>query len=372
MEKLKAAVISCGMIANKAHIPAYQYYSDRCEVTAVCDVNEQTARQTAARFNIPKWYTDTEKMLADEKPDIVSVCVPNALHKDMTMLALSYGAHVICEKPAALNYADAGEMYAEAERLGKTLVACQVTRYNPEFMFAREMFEQDVLGDVYYSEFAIVRRRGVPKWGAFHKKSASGGGVMCDLGVHLLDSALWIMNSPRVKSVSGFTSSYLAKNEQNIVMSLKESGAPSGVFTRQSYKPSEFEVEEFAAGSLRLDNGSAMNFKTAWAVNLPPEFSMKMAGTKAGILLPEMKILGTMGRYQADIEPRVFPEEFPFSSEVFPGHFCLTGNVLDHIIDGEELLIRPEQTKHVTAVIEAFYRSAEEGREVMLSEIEGQ
>ena len=369
MEKLKVAVISCGMIANKAHIPSYKHYSDICEVVAVCDLNKDAAEQTAKRWDIPHWYTDTEEMLAKERPDLVSVCVPNGLHKQMTMLALSYGCHVACEKPIALNYNDAREMFDEADRLGKTLLACQVLRYNPEYMFAREMYDTGVLGDVYYSEFSLIRRRGVPKWGAFHKKSASGGGALCDLGVHMIDAGIWVMGSPKVKSVSGMTSSYLARNEKDIVMSLAESGAPAGVFTRQVYKPEEFEVEEFASGCLRFENGGSMNFKTSWAVNLPPEYSMRLAGTKAGILLPEMKLLGTMGRYQADIEPRTFPAEAPFASEPFPGHYQLLENAMAHIQKGEDLLIKPEQTLQITAIIEAFYKSAEEGREVELSEI---
>ncbi len=370
MEKLKVAVISCGMISNKAHIPSYQYYPGRCEVVAVCDLNEEACEATVRRFNIPHWYKDVEEMLVKEKPDLVSVCVPNGFHKSMTMLALSHGCHVLCEKPVALNYQDAKEMFDYAGEKGKTLVACQVLRFYPEYLFAREMSENGTLGDVYYSEFAFTRRRGVPKWGAFHKKSASGGGALCDLGVHMIDAGLWIMGCPEVKSVSGITSSYIAKNETDVITSLKESGAPAGVFTRQVYKPEEFEVEEFAAGTIRLENGGIMSFKTSWAVNLPPEYRMSFAGTKSGLLLPEMKILGTMGRYQADIEPRVFADEAPFAGEVFPGHFKLVENVLDHIQNGAELIVKPEQTKTVTAIIEAFYRSAEEGREVLLKEIE--
>ena len=370
MEKLKVAVISCGMVANKAHLPAYRYYADKCEIVAVSDMNAEAAEQTAKRFGVSNWYTDTEEMLAKEKPDLVSICVPNGLHKQMTMLALSYGAHVACEKPLALSYNDACEMFKEAERSGKTLMACQVLRCYREYMFAKEMYEEGVLGNIYFSEFSIIRRRGVPKWGAFHKKSTSGGGVLCDLGVHMIDVVLWIMGSPRMKSISGMTSSYLAKNEKEIITSLKESGAPAGVFTRQQYKPEEFEVEEFACGNIRLENGSAINFKTAWAINLPQEFSLKMAGTKSGILLPEMKLLSTMGKYQADIEPRVFAEEAEFSQEVFPGHFVLLGNLMDHISSGKDLIVKPEQTMHVTAAIEAFYKSAEQGREVLLSEIE--
>lgn len=368
-KKLKVAIISAGMITNAAHIPAYRSSSDRCEVVAVCDLNPSAAEGTAKRFDIPSWYTDAEEMLDKEKPDVVSVCVPNGLHKKMTMMALEHGCHVACEKPVALTYADAKEMYDTADKLGKTLVACQVLRYNPEYQFARECYENGTLGDVYYSEFSLIRRRGVPKWGAFHKKAASGGGALCDLGVHMIDAALWTMGSPEIASISGTTSSYIARNEQNVLTSLVESGAPAGVHTRQQYKPEEFEVEEFAAGSIRLKNGGLISFKTSWAVNLPNEYRMSLAGTKAGLLLPEMKLLSTMGKYQADIQPRLFPEEERFSKEAFPGHHFLIENMLSHIQDGTDLLVKPEQTLAVTGVIEAFYRSAQEGREIAFSEV---
>jgi predicted dehydrogenase len=60
-----------------------------------------------------------------------------------------------------------------AASVGKTLFACQTLRYNDEYQFAREQFDNGNLGDVYYSEFSLIRRRGVPKWGTFHKKEAT-------------------------------------------------------------------------------------------------------------------------------------------------------------------------------------------------------
>lgn len=367
--KLKVAVISCGMIANAAHIPAYLNLKDKVDVAAVCDVNPVSAEQTAKRFGIPNWYTDAEEMLQKERPDLVSVCTPNRLHKPMSMLALSYGAHVACEKPVALTYADAKEMYDYAKEKGKVLFACQVVRYNQEYQFAKEMMDEGALGDVYYSEFSLIRRRGIPKWGAFHRKDANGGGVLCDLGVHLIDAALWVMGGPKFVSITGTASSHIARNERNIVTSLAESGAPAGVFNARPYSPEEFEVEEFAAGSIRLDNGCCMNFKTSWAVNLPNEYSMSFAGSKAGLLLPKMELMSTMGRYQADIQPRLFPEEGPYAKEAFPGHFYLFENAVDHILTGTPLAVLPEETLNVSAIIDAFYLSAAEGREVRAEEI---
>lgn len=370
--KLRVAVISCGMITNAAHIPAYRNLSDRVEVVAVCDVNPVSAEGTAKRFNVPNWYTDAETMLKTERPDLVSVCTPNGTHKSLSMLAMSYGAHVACEKPIALTYRDAKEMFDYAERMGKVLFACQVVRYNPEYRITRELVEDGTLGDIYFSEFSLIRRRGVPKWGKFHVKETSGGGALCDLGVHMIDAALWVMGSPKFTAVSGTTSSVLARNEQNILTSLVESGAPAGVHNARPYAPEEFEVEEFAAGSIRLENGCTIQFKTSWAVNLPNEYSMSLAGSKAGILLPKMEILGTMGRFQADIRPRLFPNEERFANEAFPGHFHLFENAVDHIQNGTPLMVKPQETLNVTAIIDAFYRSAEEHREVRASEIVGE
>ena len=369
--KLKVAVISCGMITNAAHIPAYRNLSDKVEIVSVCDLNPVSAGQTAKRFGIPNWYLDAEEMLTKEKPDLVSVCTPNASHKKMAMLALSHGAHVACEKPIALTYRDAKEMFDFAKKQGKVLFACQVLRYNPEYQLAREYMEDGTLGDVYYSEFSLIRRRGVPKWGVFHKKDANGGGALCDLGVHMIDAALWVMGSPSFTSVSGMTSSVIAHNEQGILTSLVESGAPAGVHNARPYSPEEFEVEEFASGTLRLANGCCLNFKTSWAVNLPNEYSMTFAGSRAGIALPKMELYTTMGRYQTDVQPRVFPNERRFASEAFPGHFYLFENAVDHILTGSELLVKPEETLTVSAIIDAFYLSAAEGREVRADEVIG-
>ena len=251
----------------------------------------------------------------------------------------------------------------------RVLFACQVVRYNQEYQVAREFVEQGLLGDIYYSEFSLVRRRGVPKWGAFHLKSANGGGVLCDLGVHMIDAALWVMGGPKFVSISGTASSCIARNETNIVSSLAESGAPAGVFNARPYAPEEFEVEEFAAGNIRLDNGCCINFKTSWAVNLPNEYSMSFAGSRAGLLLPKMELLTTMGRYQADVQPRLFPAERRFAKEAFPGHFYLLENAVDHVLTGSPLIVQPEETLNVAAIIDAFYVSAAEQREVRAEEI---
>ena len=366
--KLQVAIISAGMISNAAHIPAYKNLSDRVEIVGICDLNPVSAEGTARRHGIAHWYTDAETMLKEQKPDLVSVCTPNIAHKPMTELALNYGCHVACEKPLALTYADTKALFDLAKAKNRVLIACQTLRYNDEYSFAREMYKTGQLGDIYYAEFSVLRRRGIPKWGTFHRMDANGGGCLCDLGVHLIDAMLWVMDSPKLMAVTGASAAVFGNSETDIVTSLKESGAPAGVHNARPYKPEEFEVEEFAAGAMRLSNGCYVNFKTSWAVNLPDEYFMRFAGTKAGLALPTMQMYGNMGRYQANIQPRVFGEG-KYAGKDFSGHFYLMEDLVNHLQNGAPLPILPEETMNVTKVIEAYYISAREHREVSAEEI---
>ena len=118
-QKLKAAVISAGMIANSGHIPAYKAFSQDVSLEAVCDLNASAARDTALRHDIPRWYSDVAAMLEEVHPDLVSVCTPNSTHKGLVAQALKAGANVICKKPLTLHYADTVELYALAEKLAE-------------------------------------------------------------------------------------------------------------------------------------------------------------------------------------------------------------------------------------------------------------
>ncbi len=366
--KLTAAVIGAGMIANKAHIPAYLSLPEEVRLEAVSDAFEESARSTAARHGIPRWYTDADQMLSEVKPDLVSVCTPNMYHAQSVRLALEHGANVLCEKPMAMTWRETKALFDLAEKKGRMLMACQTMRYTPEYLAAKELAQTGILGKVYFAEFAAVRRRGIPKWGAFHRREMSGGGCLCDLGVHMIDAALWLMGTPDFEAISGSSAAYIAHGEHDVMTSLAESGAPAGVTKMQQYRPEEFEVEEFAAGTVRFRDGVSMNFKTSWALNLPPQFSLSLAGSKAGLSLPGLKLYSVLGRYQADITPRVF-NEGRHAQEPFSGHFDLVGNAAEHLLSGVPRMVTPAQTLAVSAIIDAFYLSAKENREVRAEEI---
>lgn len=357
----KVCIISCGMITNAAHIPAYRRFPEDFEIVGVCDVNEEAAKETAARHHIAHYYTDAAVMLAREKPDVVSVCVPNCFHKEYTLLSLNAGANVLCEKPLAFTKKDAEEMFSCAKRNGKLLMACQSMRFTPDRLAAKRYLETcGMTDDIYYGELSRTRRRGIPTWGTFHMKKISCGGAFVDIGVHMIDALVWLMGNPKIKSVSGVA----MQNHRNEIGSLKGSGALAGqVYRQRVFSPEEMDVEDFSCGMLRFENGAHVSFKVAWAANMPETSDIRLIGRKSGIFLPECRIYAGEAE-EKTLEPAACPYDVPF-----PGHMYLADNLRQVLKGSAKPVVTPEETVNVSAVIEMFYRSAESGREVTSAEI---
>lgn len=350
----KVCIISCGMIANEAHIPAYRMFPDDFEIVGVCDINKDSARKMAAKNGISMYYTNAEQMLYELKPDVVSVCVPNCFHKEYTIMALNYGANVLCEKPIAFTYKDAVDMFTAAKRNNKFLMACQSMRYTPDRLAAKKYICENHINDFYYGEISRVRTRGIPTWGTFHMKKISGGGAFVDIGVHMLDALVWLIGNPKIKSVSGT----IMQNHKDEIGTLIESGALTGnVDVKRKFDPDEMDVEDFSCGILNFENGVRVNFKVAWAANMPEESSINLIGKSAGIYLPK----GTI--YTGKNKKNLIIHE-PKYDTAFPGHIYLIDNIRKVLKGDDTPAVKPEETVNVSKIIEMFYKSAEKGKEI--------
>ena len=347
------------MITISAHIPAYRRFGDDFFISAVSDINETAARETAERHGIPNWYKDAEEMLEKEKPDLVSVCVPNCFHKEYTLMALNGGANVLCEKPLAFNYADAKEMFDTAEKNGRLLMACQSMRFTPDRLAAKEYIDKNGLGNIYYGDFSRVRRRGIPYWGAFHMKKISCGGTFVDIGVHMLDALLWLMGNPEIESVSGVT----MQNHKQELGSLKSSGALTGnVDNMRKFNPNEMDVEDFACGTLKFRGGANVSFKVAWAANMPESSVIRLVGDRCGIDLPSGKIyFGEDGEESLKTDKLIY--DAPFA-----GHMYIADNLRNVLKGKAEPIVKPSETINTAKILELFYKSAELKREVFADE----
>ena len=353
----KVCIISCGMITNSAHIPAYRQFPEDFEIVAISDINQIVAEETAKRHGILRYYTDAQQMLYCEKPDIVSVCVPNCFHKEYTIMALNSGANVVCEKPLAFRHSDAVEMFETAKKNNKILMACQSMRFTPDRLASKQYITQNGINDIYYGEISRIRRRGIPYWGTFHMKEYSCGGAFIDIGVHMLDCLVWLMGNPKVKSVSGT----IMQNHKNELGSIINSGALSGkVDMIRKFNPDEMDVEDFSCGMISFENGAKVSFKVAWATNIPESSSLCLVSKSKGIFLPEGKV------YSGENEEILInPENLLYNSD-FPGHIYVMDNLRKVLKDEAELIIKPEETINVAHIIELFYKSAELGKEIFV------
>lgn len=370
--KLRIALIGAGMIANSAHLPAIGNLVQQglAQVVGVADIRPEAAQETAQRYGIPHWYGDPQKMLDELSPDMVAVCTPNMSHKKWSIAALQAGAHVMCEKPLTLSYADAKEMFKVAENCNKLLFPCQSRRWTSDMVFAYDAMRQGEIGNPYYCDISFVRRYGIPTWGMFHMKEENGGGPFCDLGVHFLDSLLWMTGNPRVEAVSGKSFDHLAKQGKDILLSIKESGAYSGVFTPRPYDHAEFDVEESAVGMLRLAGNFGVTFRFTWALNYPTSRSFVLCGDQGGLSAEDFKLYKNVGHYQSEMDLKYFDNR-PYVGKPFDGHWYMYEHVLRVLEGREERCVKPAETLNIVAAIECFYRSAAENREVRSEELEG-
>ncbi len=361
--KYRIAVIGTGMIANAGHMPAWKELKDDVEVVAVSDILADRAKLVAETEGIPHAFGDWEKMLADVSPDIVSICTPNLYHKEQAIAALEAGAHVLCEKPIAGTYADAVAMYDAADGAGKHLMVCQSLRWYNHMIAAKEFASTGKLGEMYYAEVMGMRRRGIPTWGQFHMKKHSGAGPVYDLGVHQLDSLFWLLGNPKVVSVTAQAYTKIGNRDEGLITSLADSGAPLGVLTPRKYDYHEFDVEDMAAGFIRLESGAVVSFKTSWAANIAKEqFNTNILGTEGGLNLDPFALATNMGSYQVDVTPKIPADREHF----FAGHFGATAHFI-RLIRGEETpVVKREEVFNVMRTLDAIYKSSEEGREVQV------
>ncbi len=275
--KVRVAVIGAGFVATKGHLPALARNPDT-EVVALVDVNATRAADVARAFGIPAAYTDYVEMLRQVAPDLVIVGTPNLYHAPVSVDALNAGAHVLCEKPMALTVADAQVMADAARRNNRLLTIGVHNRFRPEAEFLKRIIDNGQLGRVYYAKVSLFRRRGIPGFGSwFTNKDLAGAGALFDIGVHMVDLAVWLMGNPRPVSVMGAT--YSEFGPRGLGLGDWGADAPTGGQVPQGAR---FDVDDLAVGMVRFENGATLMVDVSWAGHVPSEERLQILGTEAG------------------------------------------------------------------------------------------
>ena len=177
---MKTAVIGVGnMGINHARI-----YSQISELVAVSDTNKERAKEISNLYKC-NFYTDYNKMLENEKIDAVSVVVPTALHKTVTLDVLKEGINVLLEKPIAANLEDAMEIYKAVKPSKVKFTVGHVERFNPAVIKLKEILEKGELGEVLSITARRVGTAGSP---------VAYENIIVDLAIHDIDIINFLLN----------------------------------------------------------------------------------------------------------------------------------------------------------------------------------
>lgn len=345
---LKVGVVGVGGIA-KTHMPGWAA-SEHAEVVAGSDISAEALENWGTVYGVTKLATDPAELFRDPDIDIIDVCTPNRYHAPISIAALDAGKHVLCEKPLAPTPEEIEAMIAARDRSGKLLMTAQHFRFRGDSQALKAEVAAGALGDVYHARSWMLRRGWLPARPGFIYKKHSGGGPTIDVGVHILDLTLWLMDNPQPVAVSGVAKAPLALRE--------------GAFSqwRLDPIPQDMDVEDFAAAFVRFEDGATLVLETSWLLHhdTPGEDTqIWLYGTEGGCHWPSTKILET------NYETKQFSNRFlQLTQDKMEPHALECVAFAKAITEGAPSPVPAEESLQVLQILDGIYRSEREGGEV--------
>lgn len=196
--KVKVGIIGSQFEAD-IHAASFQIAPEEAEVVAVASPTPGNAAALAARYRIPRVFTDYREMLREKDIEMVTIAAPNHLHAPMTIDAARAGKHIVCEKPFSMTIEEADEMVDVAATQGVLLMYAEELYFTPKYVKAKEMADQGAFGKVYLVKQSEKHFGPHTPW--FLDPERSGGGVFMDMGCHGIAFCYWFLNRPRIKNV---------------------------------------------------------------------------------------------------------------------------------------------------------------------------
>ncbi len=347
--KFRVAFIGCGGIST-TQMNIFAKMPD-VEVVAGVDIVPARLKAFSEKWGVTRLYKDWKTMLKEVKPDGVSVCTPNGLHAAPVIDALKAGAHVICEKPMAMNPGECEKMIAAARKAGKKLAIGFQYRYHPNTQFLTRARDDGQFGEIMFMKCQALRRRGIPNWGVFGQKKLQGGGPMIDIGVHVIEMAHYFMGSPKPVAASGNTWTYMGNKPSKVV----------SMWPNWDYKT--YTVEDLAIGQIRFDNGAILQIEASFVAHIEKDmWNFNFMGTKGGGQWDPPMIFTDRSNTMINSSPAFVGNQTSFES-MFESK---QRNWVDACTRNTPLEAPGEAGLAVQKMLDGIYRSAAAGKEVAI------
>jgi len=352
--RLRVGVVGVGW-AGQQHLAAFARI-DGVELVALAGMETERVTELAGQYGIANTFARWEDMLDAGELDAVSVAVPTFLHAPIAIAALERGLHVLTEKPIAGNAEHARAMVDAAQSAGRVLQVVFNHRERGDITELRRIIDRGELGTTYAAKAGWLRRNGIPGDGSwFTNRERAGGGPLIDLGVHVLDYALYLLGEPEVIAVSASTYAELGSRGRG--------GRTPGAIG------AAFEVEDLALAFIRLAGGGTLVLETSWAAYRADndEFWMTLYGTDGGADLRVVDYAepGDLHIYR---DTDGVAADYHAKPGANGGHDLVVARFVEAVQAGPDNWAEHDGTLGLrrAQIIDACYRSAAEGREVVL------
>jgi predicted dehydrogenase len=334
MAKTRIAIIGLGGIAQLVHLPILSKFND-VEVSAVAEINKNRLKTIADKFSIKERYTDYREMLEKSDPDAIIIATPTSTHKDVAIDCLKAKKDLLIEKPLARTYAEAKQVVDAAKKNKRKIMVGMNIRYRPDAMILKSLLSSGEIGDPFYVKCSWIRKQSSSeKW--FTKPNESGGGVIIDLGILLLDLSLWLLDYPPVETVS-----------------------------TQSFSTNKNSVEDTSVSLIRCSGSSVIYMESSWSLPLEKDhFAITVYGKNGNASLNPFRVWKKVEDLFIDMTPaqsknpvNLFKKSYFNELKSFIG---AVKGLTPVFSSGEEALQRMK-------IIEAMYKSAGNKSEINLA-----
>lgn len=330
MNAVNIGLIGAGEIAQNFHLPIH-FRLPNVNLFAIYDRNKSKAQHIAEKYNIPHVFTSIDEMLKLDELTAVDLCTSTDVHSEFAVAAIEAGKHTLIEKPLARNYQEAKSILeAEQKSDVKVMVAT-----NQRFRYDAKMLKSYVLhneiGNIFYVHGSWLQQKRNAEWRQQIEKS--GGGVLIDLGISLIDSLMWISDFPKISSVSANTFKHLTS-----------------------------KVEDVCIANIKFENGSIATMEMSWSLfSSRNSFAFNVYGSKGSAKINPLQLYKENG----DVYHPVTNTDIHSNIEIFRKSF---ESEIKHFIRAVQgftpIISTVKEAVIIMKIIDAMYKSANEGIEI--------
>ncbi len=334
---IRVGLLGCGAVAQVAHMPAYQRVRG-ADLVAIADSDGLKRRALAERARVRHSVATLDDLLAIDELDAIDICLPSDLHRDAVLRCLAAGKHVLCEKPLGLGPDDIKAVIDARSGGDRVVVVGMNNRYRDDSILLKQFIEDGALGEIFYARAGWLKRRDRIRPGEWqYQFQRSGGGVLMDLGIQLLDLVLWLCGYPDPHRVDASFYSHMP----------------------------DIEVEDSAVVTLHCADRLTITLETSWHFLLDRDhhFVNLFGSTGSGLLNP-IRIFQHMHGNLVNVTPQAQRRMGNIYMESYEREIAFFAEVVSGRAEAPPL----DEQLVLAWVIEAIQRSAREEREVRIGE----